>query len=339
MNTTLRRVATGTAIAAVLSLGAACSSASADSSPKTKGDNPEWSGLTLTVGQQASGIVTLAKESGAFANTAYKVNWALFPYGPPLVAAASAGQIDIGDVGDVPPITGAAKNLGFKIVGAEQPVDPATQSSDYLIVPKNSPITTLAGLRGKNVAVPIGSSAHGFLLSAIQSVGLTPKDVNFVNLAPGPGAAAFASGKVDAWAIWQPQVAIEQAKGARIVLAGRPPIDYSTGYYVASDKSLQNPVRRAAVTDLLTRLAAAYQWGDDHLPQWRQAVQKETQVPPAISAITVPNGRIKVRYVTDQLVAAEQKLADNFYASGQITTKVVAKDVVDNLLPPQFTTN
>jgi sulfonate transport system substrate-binding protein len=40
--------------------------------------------------------------------------------------------------------------------------------------------------------------------------------VNFVNLAPGLGAAAFDSGKVDAWAIWQPQVSIEQQKGARI---------------------------------------------------------------------------------------------------------------------------
>jgi sulfonate transport system substrate-binding protein len=311
----------------------ACSSAAAD---KPHGDHPEWNGLTLTVGQQASGIVTLAKESGAFDGVSYHVRWALFPYGPPLVAAASAGRIDVGDVGAVPPITGAAKNLGFKIVAAERPVDPKTQAADYLVVPKGSPIRTLRDLKGKHVAVPIGSSAHGFLLNAIQSVGLTPQDVHFVNLAPGPGAAAFDSGRVDAWAIWQPQAAIEQQRGARIVLAGRPPIDYGTGFYVASDKSLQDPTRRAAVTDLLKRLAAAYRWGDDHIAQWRKAVEKETQVPPSISAITVPNGRIQVRYVTPELVAAEQKLADNFYAAGQIPQRVVAKDVVDNLLTPNY---
>ena len=60
-------------------------------------------------------------------------------------------------------------------------------------------------------------------------------------------------------------------------------------------------------------------------------------MPPAISAITVPNGRVKVRYVTPDLIAAEQKLADNFYATGQIPDKVNAKDVVDNLLTPSFT--
>jgi sulfonate transport system substrate-binding protein len=314
----------------------ACSSADAGST--SHGDHPEWSRLTLTVGQQASGIVTLAKESGAFDGTSYTVNWALFPYGPPLVAAASSGQIDIGDVGNVPPITGAAKRLGFKIVAAEEQIDPNTQSADSLIVPKESTIKTLRDLRGRKIAVPIGSSAHGFLLNAIQSAGLTPTDVTFVKLAPGPAAAAFNSGRVDAWAIWQPQVSIEQQRGARVLLAGHPPIDYGTGFYVASDKALDDPTRRAAVTDLLTRLARAYQWGDNHIPQWRKAVEKETQVPPSISAITVPNGRLKVRYVTTDIVAAEQKLADNFHATGQIPDKVTAKDVVTNLLTPGFAT-
>jgi sulfonate transport system substrate-binding protein len=336
VNRTLKRIAVGTAITAVVPLAVACSSA--DANTGSKGDHPEWSNLTLTVGQQASGIVTLAKESGAFDNTSYKVKWALFPYGPPLVAAASSGQVDIGDVGNVPPVNGAAKDLGFKVVAAERPVNPSTQAGNYLLLPKGSPIKTLADLRGKSVAVPIGSSAHGFLLNAIETVGLTPKDVKFVNLAPGPGAAAFDSGKVDAWAIWQPQVAIEQRKGASILLAGHPPIDYDTGFYVASNKSLQNPTRRAAVTDLLKRLAAAYQWGDNHIPEWRNAVEKETQVSPDISAITVPNALLQVRYVTPELVAAEQKLADNLYATGQITKKVVARDIVDNLLTPTFTT-
>jgi ABC-type nitrate/sulfonate/bicarbonate transport system substrate-binding protein len=79
---------------------AACSSARAGGTPH--GDHPEWNRLTLTVDQQASGIVSLAKQSGACDNTSYTVKWALFPYGPPLIAAASSGQIDLGDVGNVP---------------------------------------------------------------------------------------------------------------------------------------------------------------------------------------------------------------------------------------------
>ncbi len=291
--------------------------------------------LVLNVGEQANGIVSLVKASGALDGAPYRVNWDLFSYGPPLVQAADSGQIDLGDVGDVPPINGAAKETGFRVVAAEEPLT-TTQAGEYLLVPRQSPITSLADLRGKNVAVPFGSAAHGFLLNAVQSAGLSPATVHFVNLAPGPAAAAFDSGKVDAWAIWQPQVAIEQAKGARMLLAGHPPLDYDTGYEVASLKDLRDPQRRAALTDLVKRLAKAYAWGAAHQAQWERGVEQETQVSPSVAAIEIPNGLIKVGYVTPELVASEQTLADNLYATGQITAKVVAGQIVDNLLPPNF---
>ena len=95
-------------------------------------------------------------------------------------SAWSGGEVDEGYVLGVRPAatvsrTGAAKRLGFKIVAAEQQVDQKTQSADSLLVAKTSTITTLRDLRGKKIAVPIGSSAHGFLLNAIQSAGLTPR--------------------------------------------------------------------------------------------------------------------------------------------------------------------
>ena len=73
-------------------------------------------------------------------------------------------------------------------------------------MPKGSPIHSLAQLKGKKIAVPEGSSANGLVLLALKSVGLTPSDVHLDYLCPAAGATAFASGKVDAWAIWNPQV-------------------------------------------------------------------------------------------------------------------------------------
>jgi sulfonate transport system substrate-binding protein len=339
MSMNKRRLAPVLIAAALIPAAAGCASVTAGtvSGAGTKSASP-WSGLTFTIGQQASGIVTLAQESGAFDNTPYTVKWALFSYGPPLVAAEDSGQVDIGDVGDVPPINGAAKDTGFRVVAAEVPLH-STESGDYILVPKNSPITSLADLRGKSIAVPFGSSAHGFLLNALQSAGLQPKDVTLVNLPPGPAAGAFNSGKVDAWAIWQPQATIEQQQGAaRVLVAGHPPLEYDTNFYVASLKDLNDPVRRAALTDVLERLARAYQWGDDHIAAWEGAVEKETQVTPAVAAIQIPDGLLQVRFVTPDLIAAEQKLADDFYAAGQIPKAVNASQIVVNLLPPAFTT-
>ena len=128
----------------------------------------------------------MAKLTGAFDDAPYKVKFARFDYGPPLVQATASGDIDLGSVGDVPPITGAAKQFGFKIVAVQRGAD-ATKAPENIIVPKDSPIQTLADLKGKRIAVPQGSSAHGLALLALKSVGLTPKDVQFVYLSPAAG--------------------------------------------------------------------------------------------------------------------------------------------------------
>lgn len=328
-----RRLRNLAALAAsvVLALSAAaCASGSKSTASGSGGDKP-----TLVIGQQSSGIVSLVRDSHALDGAPYTVKWAVFPFGPPLVAAAAAGQIDLGDVGDVPPLNGAAKTPGFKVVAEELPAKDG-QAADYLIVPKNSPIKTLADLRGKKVGYPAGSSAHGFLLNAVQSVGLGPDSVNFVNLAPSALQSAFASGQLDAASLWNPQVTLDVEKGARILAAGTRPLDPNVGFYVASDKSLRDPKRRALVADLLARLGRAYQYGDNHLDVWAKDVQAETGVDAATAKIVVENGTITVRHIPDDTVQAEQKLADTFIAAKQITGPVDVPGIVDNLLPATF---
>ena len=302
----------------------------------TAGQAARNSKPTLVVGQQESGIVSLVKDSGALNGASYNVKFAVFPFGPPLVLAAAAGQIDLGDVGDVPPINGAVKDPGFKVIAAEVPPS-FKQAGDYLIVPKGSPITTLKDLKGKNVGVPVGSSAHGFLLNAVKSVGLSPSTVNFVNLAPAALQTAFASGKVDAISIWNPQAAIDVEQGARILLAGRPPLDPDVSFYVGADKDLTDPTRKALLTDLLERLGRAYAWGDAHPSVWIKDVEKETGVDEKTATIEVQNGKLYVEYVTPAIIQSEQKLADTFYQAHQITKTVDVSTIVANILPVGFT--
>ncbi len=319
--------------AAVLVIGITTTLAAGGSSAARSSSKP-----TFVVGQQESGIVSLFKQSGALNGADYNVKFAYFPFGPPLVQAAAAGQIDLGDVGDVPPINGAAKDPGFKVIAAE--VTPSfKQVGDYIIVPKGSSIKTLAGLRGKKVAVPVGSSAHGFLLNAVKSVGLSPSTVTFVNLAPSALQAAFASGSVDAASIWNPQATVDVESGARVIAYGRPPLDPDVSFYVGADKDLNDPARRAMLTDLLERLAKAYQWGDNHPTAWIQDVEKETGVDEVTAKIVVANGKVLVRYVSADIVKSEQSLADSFFQAKQIPSKVAIGKVVDNLLPVDFSTS
>ncbi|MDT5154738.1 MAG: sulfonate transport system substrate-binding protein, partial [Mycobacterium sp.] len=277
----------------------------------------------------------LAKVTGAFDDAPYKVKFARFDYGPPLVQAAASGDIDLGSVGTVPPITGAAQEYGFKIVATQRGADP-TKAAENVIVPKDSPIQTLADLKGKRIAVPQGGSAHGLALLALKSVGLTPKDVQLVYLSPAAGATAFNTGKVDAWSIWNPQSSIAVGQGARIIAKGVPPIDQSNNYYVAADESLKDPVRRAALADVLTRVARIFNWAQQNPDEYAKAVAKETGVPLKDARESVDSFPFKVTQFLPEDVKAEQALGDAFFDAGEIKKRVDLTTISDNLLPDGF---
>ena len=344
MLTSTSRLSRLTSVAGLLALASSLAACGTTASAAPLSDfagsgasaNPAWSKYTFTIGDNGGdGTEALAKITGVFDHAPYKVKFARFTYGPPLVQAEASGDIDLGGVGDVPPITGAAKDYGFKIVGVERSLTP-TEPAEDIIVPKGSPIQTLAQLRGKKIAVPQGSSAHGLALNALKSVGLTPNDVQLVFLSPAAGATAFQTGKVDAWSIWNPQAALAVQQGARIVAKGLPPIDQTSSYYVASDTSLNDPTRRAALTDVLERLAREFAWAVKNPDQYAKAISQEEGIPLSDAKAVLPSLETRVTPVEPADIAAEQQLGDAFLEADQITQKVDVASITDNLLPVGF---
>ncbi|MFD4412746.1 aliphatic sulfonate ABC transporter substrate-binding protein [Streptomyces sp. NPDC058476] len=339
MSTRPSRIVAAVGLLALGSTLVACASTSEAaaplSSPSGSGadSHPEWKKYTFTIGDNGGdGSQELAKITGVFENAPYKVKFARFTYGPPLVQAAASGDIDLGSVGDVPPITGAAKEYGFKVVAVNRSLTPS-QSNENIIVPKGSPLKSLKDLKGKKIAVPQGSSAHGLALNALKSVGLTPKDVKLAFLDPAAGATAFNTGKVDAWSIWNPQSAIAVKNGARILAKGLPPIDQTSSYYVASESSLNDKTKRAALSDVLQRLAHEFAWAVKHEDKYAEAISKEEGIPLDDAKASLKAFETRVTPVEKSDIAAEQKLADAFLEAGQITKKVDVSSITDNLLP------
>ncbi len=345
MSGRINRLATTVALLAAASALTACGSNTPKTAPlsgigaangSSAAAHPEWSKYSFTIGDNGGdGSRVLAQTTGAFKSAPYTVKFADFTYGPPLVQAAASGAIDLGDVGDVPPLTGAAQEFGFKIVAVARSLSP-TQPVEDIIVPKGSPIQTLAELKGKKVAVPQGSSAHGLALLALKSVGLTPNDVQLDFLSPAAGASAFASGKVDAWSIWNPQAALAVAQGARVLAKGLPPIDQTSNYYVASDKSLDDPNKRAALADVLQRLAAEFAWGVKHPDDYAKAISQEEGIPLPAAKAALPSMETRVTAIGPADIQAEQQLGDAFLAAGQVKKKVDVAQIATNILPADY---
>lgn len=299
--------------------------------------NPAWSKFHFVIADNGGdGTEALANILGTFKNASYTVSFARFSYGPPLVEALAAGKADIGGVGDVPPITGAATEFGFKIVGIERAFTQG-ESGEDILVKKNSSIKTLAGLKGKTIAVPQGSSAHGLVLLALNSVGLKPSQVKLVFLDPAAGAQAFASGQVDAWAIWNPQATLAiQNADARVLVYGKPPIDQDNDYYVASESDLSNPVKKAALADVLERIGEEFTYAQQHPAVYAEAIEQEDDLSPADAKAYVAAEQYKIDPIEPSDIAAEQQLSALFYESGQIKTKVNVASISENILPAGF---
>ena len=80
-----------------------------------------------------------------------------------------------------------------------------------------SEIETIADLKGKQVAFMRGSTSHFLLLTALDSVGLTEKDIVTVNMTAGDAGAAFVAGRVNAAVTWEPWLTQGSGSGGHVL--------------------------------------------------------------------------------------------------------------------------
>ncbi|WP_286195147.1 aliphatic sulfonate ABC transporter substrate-binding protein [Agrobacterium sp. Ap1] len=86
-----------------------------------------------------------------------------------------------------------------------------------LVAGKDSPIKSVADLKGKSVAVTRGTDPHIFLVRALADAGLKDGDVKFVLLQHADGRLALTRGDVDAWAGLDPLMAAAEVEdGAQL---------------------------------------------------------------------------------------------------------------------------
>jgi sulfonate transport system substrate-binding protein len=302
---------------------AACGSSSHSSTAATAatvatGGSSNLSGVTLRVGDQAgTGAEAVLSAAGLLDKLPFKVSWSDFTSGPPILQAMSAGSLDVGGVGDAPPVFAAAGGAKIAIVAAIHN-DP---NSAALVVPKNSPITSISQLRGKKIAVAQGSSADYHLLTVLTKAGLTVHDVSIEYLQPAEGLAALNSGSVAAWDIWSPF--IEQARvqhGARILVNGNG-YGSNFSYVVASRDALGNTAKAAAIRDYIKVLAQAHAWVNTHPQAWAAQWAKATGLPLNVMVNAANDDTQSFTPITPQIVANEQGLVNAFSSAGLIPDK------------------
>ena len=253
-----------------------------------------------------------------------QLKWVEFQFGPPMLEALGAGAIDVGSVGDTPPIFAQAGQAQLVYAAAS----PSSQHA--VLVPKDSPIQTLADLKGKKVAFGKGSSAHNVAIKALASAGLQLNDIQQVFLSPADATAAFNGGNIDAWVVWDPFFAIAQQRyGARALAdtQSQPSLS-SASYYMASASFARQYGH--VLSEILQSLRQTTHWASAHRDELVQLAAQDTGLDPQAWRVAYGRAQLDLQPVSEQHIAQQQQLADRFHQLGIIPRALQVKDIVWN---------
>ncbi|MBG0857302.1 ABC transporter substrate-binding protein [Streptomyces spinoverrucosus] len=278
----------------------------------------------------------MLRAAGELDDLGYRIKWSTFTSGPPLLEAVNAKAVDIGGVGNTPPVFAAGAGSKITVVAAWH----GTSKGDTILVPNDSKLTTPAQLKGRSVAVAQGSSAHYQLIASLRKAGLGLGDIDVKYLQPADALAAFTSGKVDAWAVWDPYTSqVLQAGQGRVLTTGDG-VTNGLNFQVAAPGALRDKRKSAAIEDYLERLRRAQDWVFEHPEEWAKVWAKDTGLPYEVALASVERtnaSRVPVA-VDEPLIASEQAIVDAFAELKLIPAKVDFADFVDRRfnrdLPP-----
>jgi sulfonate transport system substrate-binding protein len=261
--------------------------------------------------QKSASLLALQKAQGTLekrlAPQGVAVKWVEFPAGPQLLEGLNVGAVDVGFVGEAPPIFAQAAGAHFVYIGN----DPAAPEAEAIVVPKDSPLKSVAELKGKKVALNKGSNVHYLLLRALEKAGLKYTDITPVFLPPADARAAFEKGAVDAWVIWDPFLAAVQKQGqARILADGRGLVN-NYAYYLAERTYAAN--RPQVVQALFDDSVERARWLKANLGQAAALIAPLQGLAVDVVELSLKRYQFGVAPVTAPVAAEQQKIADAFH--------------------------
>jgi sulfonate transport system substrate-binding protein len=143
----------------------------------------------------------------------YNVTWVLSAGSNKANEGLRSQALDFGSTAGSAALVARANGTPIKIIDVY-----SKPEWTALVVPKNSPINSVADLKGKKIAVTKGTDPYFFLLQSLATAGLSPADVEIINLQHADGKTALERGDVDAWSGLDPFMAqTVQQQGSRLL--------------------------------------------------------------------------------------------------------------------------
>ncbi|BCJ89672.1 sulfonate ABC transporter substrate-binding protein [Terrihabitans soli] len=279
----------------------------------------------VRIGHQKIGAFALLKPTGLLEERlkklGYSVTWTEFPAGPQLLEAVNVGAVDFAHTGEAPPVFAQAAGAPIVYIAHE----PAAPAAEAILVQKDSPIKSVADLKGKKVALNKGSNVHYLLVKALEKAGLAYSDVEVAYLPPADGRAAFEKGAVDAWVIWEPfRAAAEIATGARTLADGTGLVSNHEFLFTTKSFAANNP--KEVVDTVLAASKEIYAKARADVKGTAETYSRAVGIPAAAFEASLKRKSLDIVPISDEILAQQQKIADTFLELGLIPKAITVSD-------------
>ncbi|MFE6860724.1 ABC transporter substrate-binding protein [Nocardia sp. NPDC057668] len=313
MRTTFRRI--GLAATAAVLLASGCATDETGDTALTAAlptQVPPNTELSISINTTRIAL----QASGQLGSLPFTVSdWPALSAGPDVIQAFRGGSVDVASNAGIPPIHARATGVDAKIVGVKVRTTPAYK----LATAPKSGINSIQDLRGKKIGFSPGQAQGVVVLRTLQAAGLTPKDVQLVELNSPQFLTALQGDQIDVAPLFEPQLTkyINQYgdQGAKAVVT--PAVDALTVLW-APTAVLQDSSKLAAVTEFVKIWARADIWTWEHPEEWADAYYvKDQKVSPEEAKRII--GNIERPYYPakwDDAIKWEQETVDLVTGSG-----------------------
>jgi sulfonate transport system substrate-binding protein len=262
-------------------------------------------------------------------NRGYHVTWVLSAGSNKANEGLRAKGLDLGSTAGSAALVARANGTPIKIVDVY-----SKPEWTALVVGKNSAISTVADLKGKKVAVTKGTDPYFFLLQSLATAGLSPADVEIINLQHADGKTALERGDVDAWSGLDPFMAqTVQQQGSRLIY--RNPEFNSFGVLnVREDFSSAHP---EAVQAVVNSYEEARRWAKAHPDELAALLASQAKVTPSVAREELLRTALDIQPEPGQ---AQRVVLTNVLpiavADSDIKSDAAGRGALDTIIEPRF---
>ncbi|KYC38959.1 ABC transporter substrate-binding protein [Scytonema hofmannii PCC 7110] len=257
-----------------------------------------------------------------------KVEWAQFAQGPQLMEAMNVGKIDLGNVGETPPIFAQAAGAQIAYVVGRR----SDGRRSAIAVPPDSPIKSVKDIKGQKVVFQKASASHYFIIRALEDVGLKYSDIQVLSIPNVEASSAFLEGKIGVWVTSDPHLARAEKLGKARILRNAQGLDSPGGYYIGAKRfAIDNPELLRIVIEEIDKIE---RWAEAHPKETAKLIMPYQKLPPDVMDSFISRRGYGLRAISPNLIKEQQRIADYFYKNGLLPKPLNVQEAM--LTPEQY---